>query len=230
MQLHRTKAPGDQIYIYNDGSTEYDDAWLSQWGKVVNYPMPKQDRWRNIHTIRSKAYRDFALHNHVPGNKFDGLYMTDNDAFHDTNWRSELVNIYNTFKSPVCGYLSNFMYQNYDYYRNQVNNIQGPKKIASTGGGISMLLDKAMVQTVINRMGHDDMGDMWDCTTWGYLNNTYAVPGSSLIEHFGKGGLHHKDWNFESAINPTPYLKDLRPDVINYLEDKISKDEVLRKI
>lgn len=233
MQLFKTKAPNDEIYIYNDGSTEYDDAWLSQWGKVIRYTMPlNQDRWRNIHTIRSRAFRDFVQNNYKPENNFDFLYMTDNDAFHDPSWRSEFIKISEEANVALCGYLSNFMFQNYDYYRNQINATfnKSYKIIQSTGGGISIFLNKDKVQTILNRMGHTDMHDMWDCMTWGYLNNTYAVPAQSLVEHFGKGGLHHNDWDFEKAINPTLYLQQVRPFIIDYLEDKISKNEVIQKI
>ncbi|HEX2549933.1 MAG TPA: glycosyltransferase [Gammaproteobacteria bacterium] len=229
-QLYKTKGPEDQIFIYNDNSTEYDNAWLSQWGKVITYEMPSQDRWRNIHTIRSLAYRDFLINWHKDSNNFDFLYMTDNDAFHDTNWREELLKVYEKTKSPVSGYISSFMFNNYDYYRNHINSLTESKKIRSTGGGISILLDKSQVQYIVGRMGHVNMDDMWDCVTWGYLNNEYAIPVKSYLEHFGKGGLHHQSWDNERAIKPTEYLQNIRPIIIDYLENKVDKSEVLQKI
>ena len=233
MQLHKTKAPQDEIYIYNNTSTEYDNEWLSQWGKVINYTMPKQDRWRNIHKIRSLAYRDFVKNNSVE--KFDFLYMTDNDAFHDPNWREEFIKIYQQTNLPVSGYLSNFMYQNYAYYKHQLNLANTTqdnnfRTLDSTGGGISIFLSAEKVRYIVTRMQYVDMEDMWDCLTWGYLSNKYAVPVKSYLEHFGKGGLHHNSWDFERAIAPTSYLESIRETVINYLEDKVTKSEVLQKI
>lgn len=234
MQLAKTKAAQDEIYIYNDDSTEYDNDWLSQWGKVINYKMPKQDRWRNIHKIRSLAYRDFVSNNHKE--QFDYLYMTDNDALHDPNWRNELIKIQQQSDSPVSGYISNFMYQNYSYYKNQISKDSSTLQsnnfriIESSGGGISIFLKSEKVKYIVSRMYHVDIEDMWDCVTWGYLGNRYAIPVFSYLEHFGKGGLHHNSWDFERALNPTKYLQDIRQTVIDYLEDKIEKSEVLQKL
>lgn len=231
MQLFKTKAAQDEIYIYNDNSTEYDNKWLSQWGTVINYEMPNQDRWRNIHTIRSKAYRDFVTNWHKTNEKFDFLYMTDNDAFHDINWRSQLLKTYEeTNKNAVTGYISSYMYNNYDYYKNQLRTHTTSKVIRSTGGGISVLLSKDQVFKIYDKMGHNDIHDMWDCITWGWLNNTYAITDRSYLDHFGKGGLHHQSWDIERAIRPTEYLENIREIVINYLENKIDKVEVLQKI
>lgn len=236
IQLNKTKAPQDEIFIYNDGSTEYDNAWLSQWGKVINYTMPKQDRWRNIHKIRSLAYRDFVKDNHK--DQFDFLYLTDNDAFHDTNWRETLIQISKHANTAVSGYISNFMYSNYEYYRAQINKevyeafpfVYPYRTVSATGGGISIFLTADQVKYIVQRMHAVDMEDMWDCLTWGYLQNRYSLPASSYLEHFGKGGLHHNDWDFEKAIKPTQYLQNVRQPIIDYLEDKITRDEVLQKI
>lgn len=231
MQLQKTKHADDQIYIYNDGSTEYNNEWLMQFGTVVNYKMPEQDRWRNIHTIRSLAYRDFV------DQDFDLLYMTDNDAFHDPNWRKKMVDIFLSANLPVSGYVSNYMFQNYLYYKNQLEvtnstNTLGNKfkVITSTGGGISILLDKNRVRQILTRIGNNNISDMWDCFTWNVFNNRYAVSSISLLEHFGKGGLHHTSWDHERAVYPSLYLQTIRPIVIDYLENKISKDEVIQKI
>lgn len=230
MQLNKTKGPDDQIFIYNDGSTEYDNEWLSQFGRVINYTMPVQDRWRNIHKIRSLAYRDFV------NSDFDFLYMTDNDAFHDSSWRSMLLYIFNKCNMPVSGYISSFMYNNYSYYKEQMRNLSNIMMnndynvVRSTGGGISIFLDANRVKQIVARMGNRDMHDIWDCETWNMLNNTYAISTSSYLDHFGKGGLHHQDWNNERAINPTSYLQNVRQPIIDYLEGNITRDEIISKI
>lgn len=222
-QLQKTKGVEDVLRIYNDNSTEYDNDFLKSFGEVKNYDVKCEHRWQNIHKIRSLAFRDF-LHE-----DFDFLYITDNDALHDPNWRQELLQGYEEHKLPVSGYVSGYMYNNYDYYRNQFSN-KRYNAIYSTGGGISMLLHKSHIRTIVDRMGASDIHDMWDCTAWGYLNNRYTLTRQSFLDHFGKGGLHHQSWDQERAINPTNYLINIRQSVIDYLENKISRDEILQKI
>ena len=222
-QLQKTKDPSDVLRIYNDNSTEYDDNFLKAFGEVKNYDVKCEHRWQNIHKIRSLAFRDFLLED------FDFLYMTDNDALHDPNWRNELLQGYEETKLPMSGYISGYMYNNFDYYKRQFTNSRF-MPIHSTGGGISILLHKSHVRTIVDRMGVSDMQDMWDCTTWGYLNNRYALTRQSFLDHFGKGGLHHQTWDQERAINPTSYLINIRQSMIDYLENKIGKDGILQKV
>lgn len=223
-QFNRTKGENDEIRIYNDNSEEYDNAWLSQYGTPKTYEMPPhQDRWRNIHVIRSKAFKEFLYED------FDFLYLTDNDAFHDPHWREELLQCYKETELPCSAYVSSFMYNNYSSYRAQLVNNRF-RLMNNTGGGISIFLHKTQVRRICERLGHLDFWDMWDCMTWQYVNNRYVLTQNSYLDHFGKGGLHHQSWDQERAISPTPYLQTVRPAIIDYLENKIERDEVFQKI
>lgn len=222
MQLnkHKNSSIETEIRIYNDNSTEYDNEWLSQWGTVVNYKMPEQQRWLNIHTIRYKAYLDFLEED------FDYLYMTDNDAIHDPQYLNNLLNLHKITKLPVCGYKSKFM-QNYSKkYKMQIQRKEPHHVILDTNGGISIFVSKAQVKKIMTN--YDTNTKQWDCLTWHKLHNKYALSKFSHLDHYGKGGLHNRDWNFDYAINPTPYLKALREPIIEYLEDRITKEEVLK--
>ena len=222
-QLYKYKTKDCDIRIYNDNSDEYDNNWLEQWGDVVNYEMPKdQQRWKNIHTIRYNAYLDFMNEN------YDFLYMTDNDAFHDPTYIKVLLNLYNKTKLPVTGYKSKFMSDFSVKYKYLTSKNEPFHIIRNTNGGISVFLSKSHVERLMKKYNPNTI--MWDCDTWGLLGNKYVVPKISVLDHFGKGGIHNKDWSFDYAINPTEYLRKIRPYMINYLENKINKEEILKHI
>jgi len=217
-QLYKFKTNNADIRIYNDNSTEYDNKWLEQWGDVITYEMPKQDKWKNIHTIRYKAYLDFL------DEDYDFLYMTDNDAFHDPNYINVLLDLYSKTKLPVCGYKSYFMSTFSPQYRRAIRLNKEYHIMKNTNGGISVFLSKRLVEKLMKYYNKNTI--MWDCDTWKYLGNTYALPKNSILDHYGKGGLHNKDWNFDYALYPTEYLAKVRPYIIKYLEGEITKENI----
>jgi len=220
-QLYKHKHNNCDIRIYNDKSDEYDNSLLEQWGDVINYEMPKkQDRWKNIHTIRYNAYLDFL------NEDYDFLYMTDNDAFHDPSYMNILLDLFNKTKLPVCGYKSKFMSGFSPQYRKDINKNEKYHIINNTNGGISIFLSKEHVENLMTKYNKKTI--MWDCDTWKHLGNKYVLSKHSILDHYGKNGLHNKDWNFEYALNPTKYLSKLRPNIIKYLEGQLTKDEILK--
>lgn len=220
--MNKYKNDGTEIRIYNDNSTEYDNDWLEQFGTPITYKLPKQQRWVNIHTIRYKAYQNFL------DEKFDYLYMTDNDAIHAPGFLDVFLNLQRSTKHPVCGYISKYMHEFSNQYRQQIRVPATHHVLRNTNGGISIFLSREQVIKLMNKYNSNTR--MWDCDTWSLLGNQYVLTGNSFLDHYGKGGLHNKDWNFDYALKPIPYLKTIRPHMIKYLEDEISKEDILKML
>ncbi|MFV2015309.1 MAG: glycosyltransferase family 2 protein, partial [Candidatus Heimdallarchaeota archaeon] len=205
-QLNKAKIENTQIRIYNDNSTEYDNEWLEKWGTPITFNISKQQRWINIHTIRYLAYQQFL------NEDFDYLYMTDNDAFHTPQFLSVFLNLSRQYNLPVCGYISKYMSEFSNQYRLQTNTNATRHVVKNTNGGISVFLTRKHVQKLMKK--YNSKTRMWDCDTWALLNNQYILTGNSFLEHFGKGGLHNQNWNFDYALKPIKYLKKVREPII----------------
>lgn len=208
--------PNIHLRIYDDNSEDYNHEWLCPKGDSIrSYDMSTLEYgWQHIHLIRSKAFYEFL------NEDFDFLYLTDNDALHDPNWLTEATSLYNHFKLPVCLYISSYMYNHSPYYKAQVdlkNSI-----IRGVTGGISMFLSRSHVNDIVQRLNGNMIKDQWDCQVWNMLGNKFMIPKNSMVEHFGKDGLHHKDFNSEYAINPSIYLKNIKKHVIDYLDNDIN--------
>ncbi len=222
-QLYKYKSDKTNIRIYNDNSDEYDNSWLEQWGDVITYEMPNgQDRWKNIHTIRYNAYIDFL------NEDYDYLYMTDNDAFHDPSYLSVLLNLHKKTNLPICGYKSKFMSGFSQTYRHAIIKNEPFHIITNTNGGISIFLSRKQVENLMTKYNKNTI--MWDCDTWKYLGNKYVLVKNSVLDHYGKNGLHNKDWNFDYALQPTSYLSKVRPYIIKYLDGQLTKETILNVI
>jgi peptidoglycan/xylan/chitin deacetylase (PgdA/CDA1 family) len=201
-QLKDLKSNYD-IWTFNDYSTDYDNNWLSRWADITYQFEGKS----NIHHIRSHAYKLFL------DSDYDFLYMTDNDAYHDPNFMTELLNCYNTTGLPATCFISGYLTQNFSWYKaKQVTDTVSVMNNAC--GGISMFLHRSHVETIVKKLNGKLFEDMWDCYTWNMLGNKYAITNKSYVEHFGADGMHHKDFERERAVNPTDYLIEKRDIII----------------
>lgn len=154
---------------------------------------------------------------------FTHLYLTDADAPHDPNWRSELLRIQAAHGgAPVCGY-------NTAAHANMVGNTIGEegeviwRKFAP---GVSYLLTREHVEKVVRWLKAHPEVHHWhfDWQVPAILGHRFAVTKTSYVEHIGVGGMHHPaDVGYEGgdrALNPTPAVAKLRAEIVAKLISK----------
>lgn len=237
-QLKNNKRPEDELWVYNDWSTEYGNDFLEQYSDKVfkldksNKNVVKNESNKNgmgVQHLRWHQFREF-----VKQNRFKYLYMTDNDAFHDPDFINRLMELYgkwklkNGQKLPVCLY-------NTIYHSQPQNKISENSDIVMrrTAPGVSMLYDFDMVKRIVTELdrfkssnGSDpDYG--WDYFPSKWLNLPFITSKQSFVEHYGasKQAMHTPEgqWDRDRAIEPTEYLKSNRDQIISYLENKSEK-------
>ena len=170
-----------------------------------------------IERQRRKHFMDFAATS--PG-EFTHLYLTDADAPHDPNWRSELLRIQASVGgAPVCGYNTKV---HADMPSNTI--FEGGEIIwRRVAPGISYLLTREHVEKVVRWLVANPQVEHWsfDWTVPSLLGNRFAVTKTSYVEHIGMGGYHHPPdagWDGgDRALNPTPAVAKLRAEIVGRL-------------
>jgi tetratricopeptide (TPR) repeat protein len=204
-QTKRYKPSYCHLQVYNDHSTEYDNAFLKRYAdEVIKLPSRM-----GIDNLRYYQFRRF-LHTN-----FDLLYMTDTDVIHDPLYIKVLQVIYemSSRKLPVCLFNSKY---------HVCTNLYSGKGILlrQTAPGVSMLYDKKMVETIVTKLDREDytyLFDTWDCRALAYLGLPWIMPERSYLEHYGAGGINNDDYETDRAINPTQYLQLRRESILDYL-------------
>lgn len=210
-QIKRYKHESCEVHVYNDHSTEYDNAFLEPYAdKVVQLP-----RKMGPHNLRWHYFSTFLESHH------SFLYMTDNDIVHDPDFIGVLQALYEIGgkRLPVC------IYNSSDHWSDKTvfycNNGIILKK---TAPGFSMFFDRSMVKkivSVLNDIGHchDNYGA--DYRAIAYLGLPWITSATSYAEHYGAGGINNLDYETDRAINPTRYLQERRQDILQYLTEDI---------
>lgn len=170
-----------------------------------------------IERQRRKHFEKFAL---MPSD-YTHLYLTDADAPHDPNWRSELLRIQAAHGgAPVCGY-------NTAAHASMVGNTIGEdgeviwRRFAP---GVSYLLTREHVEKVVRwlKANPEVHHWHWDWTVPSILGHRFAVTKTSYCEHVGAGGMHHPaDAGYDGgdrALNPTPAVAKLRAEIVAKLQ------------
>lgn len=224
-QIQKNKDKNTELWVYNDHSTEYDNDWLATMcdeviklknlnKKVIGNSENKKGI--GVQHLRWHQFRTFLFQS-----KFDYIYMTDNDAFHDPNFLKVIMHLYNKYnKMPVCLYNSFFhsKKQNIKFENNEIS-------IRITAPGISMFFDKNMVEKIVEKLEENkkDPDYAWDYKCQEWLNRHWVTSKTSYLEHFGaeSNSLHTTkgDWEKDRAINPTKFLASQRKKIINYLQN-----------
>jgi glycosyltransferase involved in cell wall biosynthesis len=217
----------DTLVVYDDGSTAYDASSLKYYAdEVVRMPVNG-----GIERLRAQNFRDFVERYR----EYDLLYLTDNDTVHDPAFSTTLRQLYMSAKLadgrglPVCLYRS--------AYHEQPHNIQQRKEaisIRTTAPGISQLYDREMAETILRGLNEHPQYE----TMYGYdfhlpkmLQRPFVQSEVSFVEHFARDtyerGLHGPnsgvgnnalaDFERDRAMNPTPFLKMIRPVAIDYI-------------
>jgi glycosyltransferase involved in cell wall biosynthesis len=205
---------GASVLVYDDHSTEYDLNWISQFADGVE----RAQQSMGIAKLRAQQFRDFLRSDH------DLLYFTDNDVIHDPAYVSRLRRLYSLpteMKLPVSLFNSSF----HNHSENILKEIQDVQ-IRKTAPGVSQLYDREMVDQIVlglQRSPELDGRYGWDYHLPALLQRPWIQSTTSYLEHFGAGGMHAPDsedaFERDRALNPTPFLSDIRDKVIHYLKN-----------
>lgn len=215
-QTNRYKGDGNKLVVYNDHSTEYDTEFLSEYcDEVITLPKKMGVQHLRWHQLRNFLEQD----------EYQYLYLTDNDVIHDPQYAIKLKEYYGKYmlkdgkKMPVCLY-------NTIYHLNRGNIIAKNDVITlrRTAPGVSMFFDKDMVRVIVEKLNVFPGGDpdyAWDYRALEMLGLPWITSEVSYVEHFGAYGLHSAEGRAgmekDRAINPTPYLQEIREPVIDYV-------------
>lgn len=192
-----TKQKDDRLVVYDDFSQDYNPEDFFK------------DRCDELAVCTQNIGINEQRHNHVMDflnqyQKYDMLYLTDSDAYHDEHWRSYLEALWEETKLPCC------LFNSKCHEQNTIEN-KGLYVIRKYAAGISLLLSRDMCVKIIDNLDKIRESQWcWDMAYLDVLGNRCATSNISLIEHFGAGGMHSDDFERDRAVNPTPFLKDKR--------------------
>ena len=225
------------LWVYNDWSTEYDNDFLEPLcDKVIKLPpsnkiVVKNESNKNgmgITHMRWYQFREF-----LKQDEYNYIYFTDSDALHDPDFIDRLKVLHSKYKLKNNEKMPLSLYNT--PWHSQSNNLlkEGSDVyMRKTAPGISQLYSKDMVQKLVDNLNKLDKDPIY---AWDYFfTETIKIPfltsKVSYVEHFGatKDSMHTPEgqWDRDRAINPSPYLKDIRDNIIAYLEGRGSKPNI----
>ncbi len=224
--LYRHKQ-GAVVHVYNDHSTDFtsdalapfcDEVFLLPPSDKVVVRMESNRRGMGVQNLRWHQFRDF-----LKRPDFDLLYLTDSDALHDPCFMDVLLSLQAlTEKSgkplPLCLYNSSF-------HSKGENAVGGTQRLLlrKTAPGISQLYTRPMVEKIVAELSKMDADPdyNWDYYAPSMVGLPVLTTRESYVEHFGAvpGSMHTAigDWDRDRALNPTPYLRERRDGIIQYL-------------
>lgn len=213
----------DLLSIWNDGSAlgGWKSDWeLDQWfrGLTGGCSYHANRPAIGIEAQRRRHLMDFDQS--ADGFGYTHLYLTDPDAPHDPEWRSELLRLQDKYGgAPICGYNTK---AHADLVGNTIEDDPAAEVIwRRYAPGISYLLTRAHVAKL---MPHIERMTNFDWQIPDILGNRFAIARRSLCDHIGEGGIHHpRDAGFDGgdrALNPTPWLVAKRAEIVEKLKAK----------
>lgn len=204
----------DFLDVWDDGSTDFGEDLGQELGdgfrrSEVNVGIEIQRRWHIDY---------FWEQRHA----FTHLYLTDADAVHDHNWRSQALGLQQEHtkadKVPIVG-----LYDT-DAHVTLIGNTteDDPAKnviFRRVCPGISMLLTVDHVARLMPVLEHCKAFDWFIPSVLGHF---CAISRVSHCEHIGLHGLHHPagaDWDGgDRARNPSIYCAAKRAEIIEELK------------
>lgn len=199
--------PNDVLALYNDGSTEYDAAWLSRWSNVaiqINEPIGIQlQRRQHLHDFL-KTDREL-------------LYFTDHDCIHDPHSLYQAVRLQTIYGLPTC------LYDTLAHSGLPGNTLEDDPAseviIRAVAPGVSYLLTRDHVNQIkpfIDQLNHFD----WEIPA--ILGGRFAVSRVGYIDHIGWGGQRHPEAEGvdegDRVKRPTSWLIAKRAEVVARLK------------
>lgn len=203
--LRAGAAPDDTIGLYNDGSKEFDDAWLRQFSnRVIGSPK----------SIGIEAQRRQHLKDFWADKRFTHLYFSDADALVDPTFRENLLRVQEEYGGAlVCGYNTDAHVRiEGNTFNDSPHNEVVWRRVAP---GISYLLSRVHVAAIMKFI---DRITNFDWQIPGILGNRCAITRISYVDHIGAHGLHWKPEHGleggDRALNPTDFLVKKRTEVV----------------
>jgi len=216
--------PQDLLSIWNDGSTEYDDYWLRQFGDEVRHPRNPDGEQILISVGIEKQRRAHFMDFMCKKNDHTHMYLTDSDAIHDPNWRAKALEIQDKyFGVPIC------LYDTKAHSSLIGNTLEDdPSKDViwrRVAPGISYFLTRSHVEKIVQTITHLPDPLNWDWVVPNILGNWFAISRTSYVDHVGVQGIHHPESEGlnggDRATNPTDWLVAKRAEITQKLSNAI---------
>jgi hypothetical protein len=211
----------DYITLWNDGSSEYHDDFLKQFGDEVKHPHYPEGYRMDAVGIEEQRRKHFLSFNRN-WEEFTHLYLTDADALHDPHWRTQALYLSDELEgAPVC------LYNTQAHARLAGNTIEDmpnfPYLLRRVAPGISYFLTAAHVKKVVAALPALPPHWNWDWSVPSILGGRFVISRTSFVDHIGLGGYHHPPHEGldggDRATDPTPWLVDKRAEVVKELQN-----------
>lgn len=227
-------------YIHDDGSIEYDEQWLAQFGdRVFRHPRSAGGR-TGVKNLRSNIVKsiigDYEPDTFKPWIEEDFgetgpeyLYMVDSDAYHDPHFFYRLHEIMELYPSWGAICLYNAKFHSPRKGRPDKGNIDHNTTVRSMCPGISMFIRMKSFTDNPKRIQVPDRRG-WD----GFYSREVAkrkivTSLVSFAEHMGKWGFHNKgNFDRDRALRPTKHLFEMRPAGMKKLDLEYIKTRKLK--
>lgn len=192
LPIMRESTKGQDLWIFDDCSTEYDKEWLEQFADKVVVNTKNQGIskgwWKKIMQM-------------IPYDRYDYIYKTDSDAICDPDLLNVLVELSRSNGNlPACGYNTRSHFR----YKTNIPCV-GEADVRENCPGISMLIPVEHWKAV---EPYDvPINSSFDSQLAKRLP-PFVVSRQSYVEHLGAGGMHNKEdqWEREIAEHPTSFL------------------------
>ncbi len=213
---HGMERPDDRLFLYDDGSTEYNIGELGSVGQ--DYAIRTESM--GIDAQRRRHILEFLDHAHRPfhgeGPSFTHLYLTDSDSPHDPNWRTAALALHKGFERPICLYRTQTHadYEKNIYYDDPHEGVLWQRFFP----GVSILMSLKEVEAIADRIPERWS---WDWHLAGLLGYKMPVSRISWCDHIGHLGMHDQHErgvvSKERAVNPSAWLVSKRREILSNL-------------
>ena len=206
--MRDSKGSQDYLDIWNDGSTEYDSEWLTQFGDHVEH----SNCQRGVQVQRKAHFVKFSSEP-----TFTHMYLSDSDAFVDPLWRERALEIQARYPHHIVCLYNTVAHTGMPFNVSR-DNLTEDVFFTKYAPGISYLLTRAnamKVMAVLQHMAHFD----WFIPS--VLGHRCVVSRTSYVDHLGVGGDRHPEGvgpeGGDRATSPTPFLVAKREEFVEIL-------------
>lgn len=203
------------LWVHDDGSSEYDIDWLNQFGDIVT-------TLRNPHTFPNQRSTFAVLHSLQLAKKYADenpqythVYHTDNDMFHDPDYIKALCKYWNKYKTTIV------LFTEKNYGRcgpdRTIPHVPVLEKYddgfrSCWGQGASWLF----LLSHINKFDANFNGS-WDGHINDLMGQDYIHTIPNYADHYTFHGVHSGMNPENFALYPSPYLENIRPQILQKL-------------
>jgi len=221
--LQSVRSDEVKLVVYDDASIAYSKETLLEFAdEVIRF-----ERNGGIERSRAKAIRDFVYRY----TDYDLIYFTDNDAIHDPNF-IEVIRSVSAWQRNRPEVLPISLYNT--LFHNRSENLiseSGMFVVLKSIPGISQCYTREMAEIIVDALnGSSDFESTygWDYIYTMVLGRPCLNTKVSFVEHFARdkheAGMHSAnsgtgpdaliDFERDRALNPTPFLVQIRDEII----------------